>query len=72
MSERCEWNPVENLPSLDPPRATDCQNETWWTVGKGARNFHLCGECANLPAFYRFRKWEPINANPVLERQPNG
>lgn len=67
MKERCEWNPVDDVPSLDPAHPNDCQEETWWSVGSGSRNFHVCNSCAERPVFYRFRKWTPINANPLLD-----
>lgn len=69
LNERCEWNPLLRVASLDPPRDTDCRSETWWSIGHGDRNFHVCDSCARLPEFHLRRKRDPINANPLVSKQ---
>lgn len=70
LNERCEWNPVLRVASLDPPRDTDCRNETWWSIGHGDRNFHVCDSCAKLPEFKLRSRRDPINANPAATASP--
>ena len=64
VGEQCDWNPYKNRVALSSD-LHDCMNETWWSIGKGKNNIHVCNRCAHLPRFNRFRKRVPINANPL-------
>lgn len=61
---KCEWNPTQNHPAMVfgishpfPQEAEDhgnCQNEATVCVGADGE-WHLCENCAALPAFKRFK-----------------
>jgi len=59
-AEKCEWNPVTNRAATDIP-GDGCWKVATVCVGRGKHNWHLCAECAALPAFRRFSK-RPLRA----------
>ena len=56
---QCEWNPVFEKPSQNPPRETDCPNEAEISLG-GDGDWHVCESCAALPKFSRIRCRRPL------------
>lgn len=51
MPDYCEWNPIANRAAFidDPPHG-----EATLSVGVDGK-WHLCEQCAQLPAFSRYR-----------------
>jgi hypothetical protein len=60
--ELCEWNPLKNCPATSRPDGSDragCTREAIVSVGIKP-NWHLCSQCADLPAFRKFRRRIPL------------
>ena len=54
----CEWDPQNNRPALTLP-GSGCQNPAAVIVGANGK-YRLCGACAALPFFGRFKKVVPV------------
>ena len=53
--ETCEWNPARSAESMQGDDPGACEREAVLSVGS-KRNYHLCRECAALPAFRSLRR----------------
>jgi hypothetical protein len=64
--ERCEYNPVQHRASYEPDDLGACPNETEYVVGADGL-WHLCGSCAALPEFRRFKKTRRGDRGPASD-----
>lgn len=64
----CEWHPAEDRPAL---RTDAPHGEATISVGSKP-NWHLCADCAELPAFKRKRRRIPLAVAAAAVQWPEG
>jgi hypothetical protein len=63
--ELCEWDPSGDGPAMesaDRTLRTGCPNEAMLLLARNGDDWHLCGECADLPRFIKWRVRKPLRA----------
>jgi len=65
VTHPCEWDPVNGC---EASQNSGCPNPAEYSLGRG--KYLLCGSCAGLPEFARFRNRDPITPQKLPDPPP--